>query len=634
MAPPGDAPAKGAAMRPTKLAMISLVLGTACAGSPRSATPPPTTEAQAEAPPQPPAPVPPPPPSPSPSPSSGQDTRKHQLDALLGERWEYTLKHSPEMASRIGDRRYNDQWADRSFEAVAAAEAADRDFLGRLQAISTDGLPVQSVLDAQIATRQLEQDLENLKLENYLMPVTQFSGVHINLPQLVPQLPFDTVKDYEDYIVRLTRIPTVFDQTIALMKRGVEKHLVPPRILLEQCVKQTLALADAAPDKSPFAGPFAKFPATIASADQDRLRAAALAAIHDQVLPAYRGFARYLREAYVAQGRKELGTWALPDGDARYAAKVREMTTTSLSPDEIHELGLREVARIEGEQAAIGKQLGFATLAAFKQHVRTNPKLYAKSREDILARFQVYVDQMYDKLPSLFGHLPKGRMVIKPVEAFREKEAAGANYSAGSPDGARPGAVMVNTYEPTKRLTIDMESTSYHEGVPGHHLQIALQQELGDLLPFRRYTHYVAFQEGWALYSESLGKEVGFYQDPYNDYGRLQDEMLRAIRLVLDTGVHHKKWTRPQMVKFFHDHSTIDEPSVQSETDRYIGNPSQALGYKIGQLTISRLRAKAQAALGPAFDIRGFHDEVLGGGALPLDVLERRIDAWIAKQKH
>jgi uncharacterized protein (DUF885 family) len=266
--------------------------------------------------------------------------------------------------------------------------------------------------------------------------------------------------------------------------------------------------------------------------------------------------------------------------------------------------------------------------------VRSNRKLYAKSRDDIFVRYHKYTDQMYAVLPTLFGRLPKQKMLIEPVEPFREKEAAGAEYNQGTPDGSRPGMVRVNAYEPTKRLTIDMESTAYHEGVPGHHMQIAIQQELGDLPPFRQQAGYVAFQEGWALYSERLGKEVGFYQDPYNDYGRLQDEMLRAIRLVVDTGLHSKHWTRAQVVQFFHDHSTIDEPSVQAETDRYIAIPSQALGYKIGQLTISRLRDKAQQALGKAFDIRGFHDEVLGAGALPLDVLERRIDAWIARQPH
>lgn len=561
------------------------------------------------------------------------DLRKQQLDALLAEHWEYSLKRSPEMASSLGDKRYNDKWSDRSPEAIAADLSATKDFLTRFEAISTEGLPEQSALDQQIIVRQLRQRVDDARFEEWLMPVNQFGGVHIRLPQLVSQLSFKAVKDYEDYLTRLTAIPTVFDQTMTLMKLGVDKHLVPPKILLEQCVTQTQGLASARPEDSPFAVPVKKFPDAIAPPDQERLRAAVLAAIKDKVLPSYAAFAKFLRVSYVARGRKDPGYWALPDGVARYASRVKDATTTEMTPDEIHALGLREVTRIEGEQAEIARHLGFGSLDAFRKHVRGDTRLYAKSRQDILDRYQKYVDQMYDKLPELFGHLPNGKMIIKPVESFREAQAAGANYNAGTPDGARPGAVMVNTYQPTKRLTIDMESTAYHEGVPGHHLQVAIQQELGDLPLFRRHIHYVAFQEGWALYAERLGKEVGFYRDPYNDYGRLQDEMLRAIRLVVDTGIHAKKWTRAQVVAFFHDHSTIDEPSVQAETDRYIANPGQALGYKIGQLTISRLRQHAKDELGAAFDLRAFHDEVLGAGALPLDLLERRIDAWIARRK-
>lgn len=561
------------------------------------------------------------------------DDRRHRLTALLDEQWQYTLRTSPEFASILGDRRYNDRWSDRSPEAIAAQLAEARKFLARFEAIDTTGFPEQQVLDQQLMVRMLKERLDNARFENWLMPVDQFSGVHIELAALVPLLPFATVKDYDDYIARLQAAAAVMDQAVALMKLGLAKHLVPPRILLEQCVGQAQALAGGAPEASPFALPLKKFPAELAVADRERIQAAILAAVRDRIQPMYRRLAAFLRDDYVPHGRTDVGLWALPDGDARYAARIKQMTTTDLTADQIHEIGLAEVARIEREQAAIGKKLGFADFAAFKRHVRGRKQLYARSREDILARYRTYTDQMYAKLPTLFGRLPRQRMTIEPVEAFREKEAAGAQYDQGTPDGSRPGMVQVNTYQPTKRLTIDMESTAYHEGVPGHHLQVAIQQELGQLPPFRQQANYVAFSEGWALYSERLGKEVGFYQDPYNDYGRLQDEMLRAIRLVVDTGLHAKHWTRQQVVQFFHDHSTIDEPSVQAETDRYIAIPGQALGYKIGQLTILRLRDKAKAALGPRFDIRAFHDEVLGAGALPLDVLERRIDAWIAASR-
>jgi len=577
-----------------------------------------------------PAPTTPPPVAPT---APTVEARKQKLDALLAEQWEYTLKHGPEFASILGDRRYNDQWSDGSLEAIAADLAKTKEFLTRFEAIDTTGFPVQDALNQQLMVRGLREQLDFARFENWLMPVNQFGGVHIGLATLVPSLPFATVKDYDDYITRLTKVPGVFDQTIALMKAGLAKQLMPPAILLAQCVSQAQGLASNKPAESPFATPLKKFPASISKADQDRIRVAMLAAIKDKVLPSYVAFTAFLRDEYVPHGRKELGVWALPDGEARYAALIKSTTTTDMTADQIHELGLREVTRIEGEQAAIGQKLGFADFAKFKAHVRSNRKLYAKSREDILARYRAYTAQMYTKIPELFGRLPKQKMEIEPVEKFREKEASGAQYDQGTQDGSRPGIVRVNTYDPTHRLTIDMESTAYHEGVPGHHMQIAIQQELGELPPFRQQGGYVAFQEGWALYSERLGKEVGFYQDPYNDYGGLQDEMLRAIRLVVDTGLHAKHWSREQVVNFFHDHSTIDEPSVQSETNRYIAVPSQALGYKIGQLTILRLRNKAHEALGAAFDIRGFHDEVLGAGALPLDVLERRIDAWIAKQK-
>jgi uncharacterized protein (DUF885 family) len=558
------------------------------------------------------------------------DERRHQLTALLDEQWQYNLRMSPEFASVLGDRRYNDRWTDLSLDAIAADLAQARQFLTRFEAIDTTGFPDQEALNQQLMVRQLKQRLADARFEDWLMPIDQFSGLHIEVAALVRVLPFATVKDYDDYIARLHKLPGSFEQVTALMKAGVAKHLIPPRILLEQCVGQAEALARGAPADSPFAQPLKKFPADVARADQDRIRTAVLAAVKDQVQPMYKAFANYLRDDYVPHGRKDVGMWALPDGDTRYAARVKQTTTTDLTADQIHEIGLAEVARIEAAQAEIGKKLGFADFAAFKRHVRTNRKLHAKSRDDILARYRKYTDQMYTKLPELFGRLPRGHMTIEPVEAFREKEAAGAQYAQGTPDGVRPGMVQVNTYEATQRLTIDMESTAYHEGVPGHHLQIAIQQELGELPPFRQQIGYVAFAEGWALYSERLGKEVGFYQDPYNDYGRLQDEILRAIRLVVDTGLHAKHWTREQVVQFFHDHSTIEEPDVQAETNRYIAIPGQALGYKIGQLTILRLRDKAQVALGKRFDIRAFHDEVLGAGALPLDVLERRIDAWIA----
>jgi uncharacterized protein (DUF885 family) len=571
--------------------------------------------------------------APASDPAADLAKRRVDLEALLDEVWEWHLATSPEDASTLGDRRYNDRWDDRSPAGIAARLEERRAFVGRLEALDLTGLSEQERLSRDLQVRNLREDLDQARFEPWLMPIDQMHGPHLDLPVLVSMLPFATVKDYEDYLRRLETVPTVFEQVQGLMRLGLERKLMPPRYVLEVATRQVEGLASDKPDKSPFAAPVGKFPAAIPGADQVRLRAAILAAIRDRVLPAYRALATFMRTDYAPHGRSEVGVWSLPDGDARYVAALAEQTTTDLGPEAIHEIGLREVARIEAEQEAIGKRLGFRDLAAFRAHVRGDRKLYARSRADILERYRRYTDQMKAKLPALFGRLPLQQLVIEQVEAFREKEASGAAYFHGTQDGSRPGMVRVNTYEPRKRLTIDIESTAYHEGVPGHHMQIAIQQELQGLPRFRQHIHFGAYIEGWALYSERLGKEVGFYEDPYNDYGRLQDEMLRAIRLVVDTGLHAKHWSRQQVVDYFHAHSTIDEPTVQSETDRYIVWPGQACAYKLGQLTILDLRSRAQEALGDRFDLRGFHDEVLGAGPLPLDMLQARMSAWIEGQR-
>lgn len=561
------------------------------------------------------------------------EARRKALADLLDEHWEYNLKQSPEFASILADRRYNDQWTDLSLSGITKRLEEQKVWLDRFHAIDTTGFPEQEVLNQELMVRNLMEGVENARFEEWLMPVNQFGGVHIGLAQLVPMLPFATLKDYEDYIVRLNKVPGVFESLVELLRAGMAKQLMPPKILLLQCVEQSAALSRGKVEDSPFYLPVKRFPASISKEDQARLKAAIAAAVKDKIFPTYVSFTKFLSDTYVPAGRAEPGLWSLPQGEARYAAAAKSVTTTSLSPLQIHEIGLNEVQRIEEEMAAIGKKLGFATLDKFRDHIRKNKKLHAKNAADILGRYRKHTAAMYEKLPQLFGRLPKQKMVVEEVEAFRAKQAAAAEYQQGTQDGSRPGTVRVNTYEATKRLWIDMESTAYHEGVPGHHMQIAIQQELPELPRYRQQSNYTAFAEGWALYSERLGKEVGFYTDPYSDYGRLQDEMLRAIRLVVDTGFHAKKWPREKVVEFFHAHSTIDEPTVQSETNRYIAIPGQALGYKIGQLTISRLRDKAQAELGAAFDIRGFHDEILGAGPLPLDVLEKRIDAWVISKK-
>lgn len=559
------------------------------------------------------------------------DRRRVELRRLLVEQWEATLRRAPEFASMLGDRRYNDQVSEVSAAAVRAELKETAAFLRRFEAIDTRAFSDQERLDRDLMVRDLKSSLEAARFENWKMPVNQMSGIHLQAAQLPSVLPFATTKDYDDYLARLHKVPRLFSDTTDNMRAGMKGGLMPPKFLLEAVAEQAEGIAAAKGDASPFAIPLSKFPESVPPVDRERIRTAVLAAIDSEVIPAYRRFAAFVREHYAPAGRTDVGVWALPDGAARYAFNARMSTTTDLSPDAIHAIGLREVSRIEAEMLQIARSLGFEDLRAFNAAIDANPDLKAKSGNHIMDLYRKYIDQMYAKLPLLFGRLPRARLEVVPVPAFREKAAAAASYETGSPDGSRPGRVYVNTYEATSRKLLPIESTAYHEGVPGHHMQLSIQQELVDLPPFRQQGGHTAFIEGWALYSERLGKEVGFYQDPYSDYGRLNDEMLRAIRLVVDTGLHHRRWTREQVVQFFRDHSAIDEVEIQAETDRYIVWPGQALAYKIGQLKILELRERAQSELGDRFDLRAFHDEILGAGGLPLDALEERIERWVGE---
>jgi uncharacterized protein (DUF885 family) len=561
------------------------------------------------------------------------DRRRKALNDALDEHWEYLMKRYPEWASILGDKRYNDQVSDVSEAGVKQDLADTRRFLRKFEAISTAAFSEQERLNRDLMVADLRDTLEAARFNGWQMPVNQMGGIHLNAAQFPSLLVFTTPKDYDDYVTRLRKFPKTMDDTIANMRKGMNATLMPPKFLLEKVGEQAADIADDKAEDSPFALPLTKMPASFSDAEKERIRTAVLGEINRSVLPSYRKFTGFVKNEYVPKGRTEVGVWALPDGKARYAFRVKQMTTTNRTPEEIHEIGLREVARIEGEMLQIAKKLGFDDLASFNKSLETNEAVKIKSGEHILGLYRQYIDQMYGELPKLFGRLPKAKVEVVPVEPFREKSAAGASYDTGAPDGSRPGRVYVNTYEATSRKTLSVESTAYHEGVPGHHMQLSIQQELPELPKFRQQGGYTAFIEGWALYSERLGKEVGFYQDPYSDYGRLNDEMLRAIRLVVDTGLHNKRWTREQVVQFFRDHSAIDEVEIQAETDRYIVWPGQALAYKIGQLKILELRERAQRELGAKFDIRQFHDEVLSAGALPMDALEDRIERWIARVK-
>jgi uncharacterized protein (DUF885 family) len=571
-------------------------------------------------------------PSAKPAPAPSVEANRKALNAVFHDYWEDSLKHNPEFASNIGDKRYNDQLSDYSVKAINDGLEREQNFLLRLAEIDVDGLSDQEKISRDLLLRQFTEDQEAAAFKEWEMPINQRSGIYLDLPQLAAQLTFTTVKDYDDWIARLHAMPRAFEQVSANMAIGLEDHRVPPKFLLQKALDEVNTLAHQKPEDSPLALPLKNFPASIPVAEQERIKTDTLDAIRLDVLPAYLRFARFLEVSYVPAGRDNPSLSALPDGKKYYAYLIRHITTTNLTADQIHQIGLDEVKRDEAEMLAIARKLGFPDLASFRASLKTNPKLKPASREALLDAYRSYLGPMQAKLPMIFGRLPKAKFEVVPVPEYSEKSAAPAYYEAGSRDSARPGRLFINTYNAQDRNLYSVEDIAYHEGLPGHHLQISIAQEAEALPAFRKYQGYTAYVEGWGLYAEGLGKDVGFYQDPYSDYGRLEGDIWRAIRLVVDTGVHSKGWTRDQMVQFFHDHSNIDDTSIQSEVDRYISTPGQALAYKVGQLTILQLRQRAQKALGPKFDLRAFHDQVIDSGALPLDVLSDRIDDWITAQ--
>ncbi len=559
--------------------------------------------------------------------------RRAALNGIFKEYWEANLEHSPEFASMIGDSRFNDKVSDYSVKAVNDWLAVEQNYLMRLAAIDPTGFTDQEKTSRDLLLRNFADDEEESEFKPWEMPVNQMDGIYATYPQLVAMLSFTSVKDYDDWIARLHALPKAFDQVTTNMSIGIEDQRVPPKYLLQKTLEQVQQLANQKPEDSPLAMPLKKFPASISADEQARIRQEMLDAIGKQALPAYQQFARFLQVTYIPAGRTDPGIWALPDGAKYYQFLIRHTTTTDLTADQIHQLGLDEVKKDEAAMLAIAQKLGFKDLKSFAASLKTNPKMHPTSAEALLDAYRGYLTPMKAKLPQLFGRLPKAGFEVVAVPDYLEKNSSTAYYEPGTPDGSRPGHLFIDTYNAPERNLYDVEGIAYHEGLPGHHLQISIAQELTDIPTFRKYEFYTAYTEGWGLYAERLGKDVGFYQDPYSDYGRLEGDIWRAIRLVVDTGVHSQHWTRQQMVDYFHDHSAIDETDVQAETDRYIAWPSQALAYKIGQLKILELRDRAKAALGDKFDIRAFHDQVLDAGALPLDELSTRIDGWIASQK-
>jgi len=549
-------------------------------------------------------------------------------NALFDEQYESDLRNFPERATSFGDYRYNDRLTDHSLAAIAEREKANEDFLARLEAIPTTGFSDQDQLSHDLLVRVLQQRIADFNLKEYEMPVNQQNGIHTSLADLPLSVPFDTVKQYEDYIARLHQIPRVLSQTTEVLRAGMKDKLMPVRFLIEKLPGQCEGIIES----DPFLRPTKKYPASISPEDQKRLTQQITDAVNTDVIPAYKTFAAFLRTEYAPQGRTTLAVTSLPDGEKRYQNDIYARTTTHMTPEEIHQLGLREIDRIQAEMLAIAKKEGFTDLPSFRASLKTNPKYIPTSEEQILDVFRHYIAQMEPKLPDLFTLLPKSPVTVEAIPSFQA--AAATHYVVGTPDGKRPGRVVVATSNFAQRSLIDDEAIAYHEGIPGHHMQLSVQQQLTGLPKFRLHgLGFNAYIEGWALYAEELGKEVGFYQDPVSDYGRLSSELFRAVRLVVDTGIHSKGWTRDQVVDFMRKSGAVDEPTIQTETDRYIAWPAQALSYKLGQLKIRELRDRAQKELGSKFDIRTFHDEILDGGTLPLDLLEARTNKWIAEQK-
>src|SRR6476660_4388486 len=552
--------------------------------------------------------------------------RVAEQNKLFDEFYETGLKNSPERATAYGDYRYNNLLGQYSLKEIARQHAEGDEFLRRLKAIPTDGMGDKDLLSHRVMQRQIEREDINYELKNYEMPVNQQNGVHTRLADLPLSVPFDSVQHYQDYISRLHQIPRVLEETTEVMQQGLKDGLMPPKIVLEKLPGQCDGIIAA----NPFLAPTKKFPAEFSEQDKKRLTEEITKAVNDDVLPAYRKFAEFLRTEYAPKGRAELSIESLSDGKRRYAEAVKFMTTMNITPAEVHEIGLKEVERITAQMTKLAQAQGYKDLGSFREAINKDPKWKPQSEQQIVDDFAKYIHQMEPKLPELFGLLPKAPVTVEPIPDFAKAEST--HYVLGTPDGKRPGRVVVAVADPTKRTLITDEAVAYHEGVPGHHMQISIAQTLQDLPKFRLHGFYSAYAEGWALYSEELGKEIGFYTDPVSDYGRLNSELLRAVRLVVDTGIHDKNWSRQQVIDYMHAND-INDALAQTEADRYIAWPGQALAYKMGQLTILKLRDEAKAQLGDKFNIKAFHDEMLNGGAMPLDLLQERVERWIKAQQ-
>jgi uncharacterized protein (DUF885 family) len=568
--------------------------------------------------------------------AASAESRK--LADLVDAYFEEQLKLNPLLATSIGDPRYNDRFeVTISPEWRARDEKVERVFLERVRAIDPRLLSGQDALTYEIFKSAREREIEGFRFPGHLIPVNQFYSVPNSFAQLGSGNglhPFKTVKDYEDFLKRVNGFVAWIDQAIVNMREGIAKSYTLPKVLVERTLPQLAAQIVEKPEDSLYWGPVKNLPASFTAEEQARLTTAYRAAIATQVIPSYRRLHEFLQDEYLPKARTSVGLDALPDGKAWYEYNVRNITTTDYTPAQIHEIGLREVERIHGEMRKVMQQVGFeGSLDDFFRFVNTDDRFVHPSREALVAGYVDIKKRVDPQLPKLFEILPNADYEVRAVEPFREKSAAGGQYQAASEDGTRPGIFYANAYDLKARPKWAMEALSLHEGNPGHHFQISIQREQKNLPRFRRFGGYTAYSEGWGLYAESLGPELGVYTDPYQYFGRLEGELFRAIRLVVDTGLHSKGWTREQVLEYIDANSATSDARRIAETERYIAIPGQAVAYKIGQLKISELRARAERELGDRFDVRKFHTAVLADGALPLDVLETKIERWIAAQK-
>ncbi|MBP7608547.1 MAG: DUF885 domain-containing protein [Steroidobacteraceae bacterium] len=565
-------------------------------------------------------------------------SESQKLHTIFDEYFEEYLQQNPILATSIGDPRYNDRFVvGISPAAIAAEEKLHREYLARLQTVDRAALPVADQLSFDIFKTGREREIEGFKFPDELIPLNQFYSTPNSFAQLGSgngMQPFKTVQDYDNFLKRLDGFVAWTDQAIVNMKQGVQRGYTLPKVLAERTVPQLEAHIVAKPEESLYWGPITKMPADFSAADRERLTGAYRAAIETRVVPTYRKLRDYMRDEYLPKTRLSDGMEGLPNGKAWYAYNVKRVTTTDYTPEQIHQIGLDEVKRIHGEMEAVMKQVGFkGTRNEFFKHLNTDPQFFFDHREDLIAGYDAIRKRVNPRLPQLFETLPRADYEVRAVEPFREKSAAGGQYQAANEDGTRPGIFYANAYDLRARPKWAMEALSLHEANPGHHFQISIQREQQGLPKFRRFGGYTAFSEGWALYAESLGQALGMYTDPYQYFGALEAELWRAIRLVVDTGLHSKGWTREQVLEYMDANSSAAEARRVSETERYMAIPGQALAYKIGQLKLSELRARAEQELGPKFDVRKFHTAVLMDGALPLDVLEAKVDRWIASQR-